>query len=93
MGLSPRLRGSHTAGGQRRAGLGSIPAPAGEPNKQRFSLEGFRVYPRACGGARAQPQPECRPDGLSPRLRGSREASRGVCDGGGSIPAPAGEPE
>ena len=51
VGLSPRVRGSHSraqVGGHNR---GSIPACAGEPRPDLVSRRPARVYPRVCGGA------------------------------------------
>ena len=49
-GLSPRLRGNRTSSMSSHLGLGSIPAPAGEPCPVRRCLAVSSVYPRACGG-------------------------------------------
>ena len=51
------------------------------------------VYPRGCGGAAADRQLHDRPEGLSPRVRGSRRQGVGSLEGRGSIPAGAGEPD
>ena len=70
----------------------SIPAPAGEPDDvQRTACRG-KVYPRACGGTRAEIVEQMPIEGLSPRLRGNLVAGLRGGEKTGSIPAPAGEP-
>ncbi len=49
-GLSPRLRGNQHHVGPGLGGVGSIPAPAGEPSARHWANSKTRVYPRACGG-------------------------------------------
>ena len=91
-GLSPRLRGNLTAAAVRALLGRSIPAPAGEPNKDTGGDPGFRVYPRACGGTRPRVFDGSHQTGLSPRLRGNRLRLGCVRHCKRSIPAPAGEP-
>ena len=50
LGLSPRLRGNQDDAHAGLSGVGSIPAPAGEPLMDVGPSMGDRVYPRACGG-------------------------------------------
>ena len=50
-GLSPRVRGSPTDARLQRWQAGSIPAGAGEPDKDRSTRPRCWVYPRGCGGA------------------------------------------
>ncbi len=91
-GLSPRLRGNRMETLPIYPGLGSIPAPAGEPTGAAGSRPAADVYPRACGGTQEGYRLVPPSLGLSPRLRGNRyETVRGMRSGG-SIPAPAGEP-
>ena len=91
-GLSPRLRGNRRRGYRGRAGLGSIPAPAGEPLTTPPTRCATGVYPRACGGT-GTPVSGCFPHGgLSPRLRGNLRRALHPVLPDGSIPAPAGEP-
>ncbi len=91
-GLSPRLRGNRQGSPLSVSCRGSIPAPAGEPRSTVRRRNGYRVYPRACGGTRA-PRAKWRGIlGLSPRLRGNRSSHSLSWQYGGSIPAPAGEP-
>ena len=70
-GLSPRVRGNRAVKGQYVAGVGSIPACAGEPKLclKRPLLP--TVYPRVCGGTRGAGLPDYRVRGLSPRVRGN----------------------
>ena len=91
-GLSPRVRGSRVSGLSFRRYEGSIPARAGEPRSSAPSAQGPRVYPRACGGAEHAAPPELRPQGLSPRVRGSLLPPHQATLPRGSIPARAGEP-
>ncbi len=92
-GLSPRLRGN--LGGFRYDldVAGAIPAIAGEPRKTRACKLLPRGYPRDCGGTRRL-RPSVTPAlGLSPRLRGNRDAQRLRSVDLGAIPAIAGEPQ
>ena len=91
-GLSPRLRGNRIRAAEQRVRGGSIPAPAGEPRPGQGSRCGRRVYPRACGGTCHYLINSLRIGGLSPRLRGNLVEGVAQVKGGGSIPAPAGEP-
>ncbi len=70
-GLSPRVRGSPLSLSTGDAVSRSIPACAGEPLRQPVGRQRDQVYPRVCGGARRCYGDYCRPDGLSPRVRGS----------------------
>ena len=92
VGLSPRLRGNQDSRHQYRGTVGSIPAPAGEPQVQAGLSDGLRVYPRACGGTDAAQSLREYLEGLSPRLRGNLEDFSVSVQYEGSIPAPAGEP-
>ena len=70
----------------------SIPAPAGEPHRPPAPCCPPQVYPRACGGTPVRRQERRVAVGLSPRLRGNPRQIEHRDRGGGSIPAPAGEP-
>ena len=70
----------------------SIPACAGEPKNARFSRHFAKVYPRVCGGTRAQAAWSGTSRGLSPRVRGNRSPAAPGGGPPGSIPACAGEP-
>ncbi len=91
-GLSPRVRGNPTNSPGVSAIIRSIPARAGEPPDPCWGTLWTRVYPRACGGTAPMCRLLRRPWGLSPRVRGNRQAVavHGLCYG--SIPARAGEP-
>ena len=73
-GLSPRGRGNRLRLGCERAGMGSIPAWAGEPCWRRSPCSDSRVYPRVGGGTISSVAPLPRASGLSPRGRGNRMA-------------------
>ena len=91
-GLSPRVRGNRLQPPDRDVLAGSIPARAGEPSAARRGAAPGWVYPRACGGTRAQGGSAGPPRGLSPRVRGNHSR---LCPGSPpvrSIPARAGEP-
>ena len=92
IGLSPRVRGTHSRIENRTFPGRSIPACAGEPPSLQASCSASKVYPRVCGGTIPASR---RPDygqGLSPRVRGNRRIPQRRSLGGGSIPACAGEP-
>ena len=91
-GLSPRLRGNLNVLGAGPASVGSIPAPAGEPQNQQMALSLRWVYPRACGGTWGNIQSGTITAGLSPRLRGNLQPLHPGSVAVRSIPAPAGEP-
>ena len=91
-GLSPRLRGNRLRHVWREVDAGSIPAPAGEPERLLRHEPVHSVYPRACGGTVAGYATGLVIGGLSPRLRGNREKPTARPGRTGSIPAPAGEP-
>ena len=91
-GLSPRVRGnpplSRDAGRYAR----SIPACTGEPRAPPQTPRSKSVYPRVYGGTQGPcllPAPAA---GLSPRVRGNRNRSKGHFSNRGSIPACTGEP-
>ena len=50
IGLSPRLRGNPHRIWWCPGPARSIPAPAGEPLRDRYEADVVKVYPRACGG-------------------------------------------
>ena len=91
-GLSPRLRGNRIGARLPKKAVRSIPAPAGEPRYGAGLSGPGGVYPRACGGTRPCGHPGSSDAGLSPRLRGNHPGGGVAVVGGGSIPAPAGEP-
>ena len=91
-GLSPRVRGNPAPSRRPLAERGSIPACAGEPRAGVADWQGWRVYPRVCGGTRPSRIPESITSGLSPRVRGNPDVNVDSRLRRGSIPACAGEP-
>ena len=91
-GLSPRVRGSHGAGLPQTGGQGIIPACAGKPGTGRAARGCTEDYPRVCGEAPLNDRPPASQSGLSPRVRGSRDAHVGRRTAAGIIPACAGKP-
>ena len=91
-GLSPQVRGNRRrpAGGDAQGR--SIPAGAGEPPRRRRRARPRGVYPRRCGGTALQEAGALGVGGLSPQVRGNREAELRREPRLGSIPAGAGEP-
>ena len=91
-GLSPRVRGNRPPDVQVVQRLGSIPACAGEPRTGDAPSTAGRVYPRVCGGTGRKARSNYPARGLSPRVRGNRQAPDPLPETAGSIPACAGEP-
>ena len=91
-GLSPRVRGNPGAGALQGAGIGSIPACAGEPARRKRRRLWDAVYPRVCGGTSPTPLKVPAWGGLSPRVRGNLCRAYPRPAQQGSIPACAGEP-
>ena len=92
MGLSPRVRGNRRGIRSPSPRSRSIPACAGEPTWPSARWHPWWVYPRVCGGTQDSSITGTPVRGLSPRVRGNRDAQslgRGCL---GSIPACAGEP-
>ena len=71
-GLSPRVRGNRNMVHRNTPPIRSIPACAGEPALHRGRRQDGRVYPRVCGGTRADGALGGVVGGLSPRVRGNR---------------------
>ena len=91
-GLSPRVRGIQRFPYTRGAYTRSIPACAGDPQRQRLRSNRMRVYPRVCGGSAYVGIVDALDMGLSPRVRGIRQPHRNRRYRSGSIPACAGDP-
>ena len=90
-GLSPRVRGKRLKVAAQGFFKRSIPACAGEaPQASGWSIR-MGVYPRVCGGSGQQHGQRTRKGGLSPRVRGKRNADDHPPIHPGSIPACAGE--
>ena len=90
-GLSPRVRGKRGTQPEPRPYSGSIPACAGETHHDSRQGPLRRVYPRVCGGNFPSSPLWGRKKGLSPRVRGKRNARPRASLAPGSIPACAGE--
>ena len=75
------------------AGLRSIPARAGEPCERCEPGQWPAVYPRPCGGTSTILTPVGPMVGLSPPVRGNRQAMGQGPNKSRSIPARAGEPK
>ena len=91
-GLSPPTRGNQDEIHDGLHGFGSIPAHAGEPNRNRATRTRTRVYPRPRGGTSSTSENGQPPSGLSPPTRGNRRKCKMTRRQEGSIPAHAGEP-
>ena len=91
-GLSPRVRGNLFFAVLPSAGVGSIPACAGEPLLHTAAIIQLRVYPRVCGGTNSTWWAPFARYGLSPRVRGNPAIFTSSWPSRGSIPACAGEP-
>ena len=72
LGLSPRVRGNRRGDAEAEHPLGSIPACAGEPRRQRAQIPEAGVYPRVCGGTKQINGYGPYAYGLSPRVRGNQ---------------------
>ena len=91
-GLSPRVRGNLGRVDEGSLAQWSIPACAGEPDHFVSGGNEAGVYPRVCGGTSGGKPGIPRAQGLSPRVRGNRDAVLAGVELAGSIPACAGEP-
>ena len=92
-GLSPRVRGSRELGSHVSRLRRSIPACAGQPNRQSPMACHRSVYPRVCGAATGGITSTGGTTGLSPRVRGSHDRLIVACQLEGSIPTCAGQPD
>ena len=92
LGLSPRVRGNRGSGKSTLVRKGTIPACAGEPFSWAWSSTSWRDYPRVCGGTGRANFQSRQLMGLSPRVRGNRNAADPRLRIPGTIPACAGEP-
>ena len=91
-GLSPHMRGNPIGLDYGALETGSIPAHAGEPRCPAPLWPLYGVYPRTCGGTASVLGNTMCIRGLSPHMRGNREAMEVLAGVLGSIPAHAGEP-
>ena len=91
-GLSPRGRGNRKGKSAKGSSGRSIPAWAGEPERQERQREQWKVYPRVGGGTWFTSLVVSSVRGLSPRGRGNRSTTKVKSCMRRSIPAWAGEP-
>ena len=91
-GLSPRVRGNQSHIDVDYAVGRSIPACTGEPQTLEINVNFEKVYPRVYGGTRERAGNVRDYHGLSPRVRGNRNAPQAGRSPTGSIPACTGEP-
>ncbi len=91
-GLSPLARGNLGRGQCIGAGLGPIPARAGEPYARRCSKHPCWAYPRSRGGTDGLTKLARLGEGLSPLARGNLGSCAHSAKCPGPIPARAGEP-
>ena len=91
-GLSPPTRGNPRTRHQHLAGVGSIPAHAGEPRPPERGHGERQVYPRPRGGTTFAVDDAEDIEGLSPPTRGNPLTAVRIGETTGSIPAHAGEP-
>ena len=75
-GSSPRLRGTHPPSSRASSRRRFIPAPAGNASRAPAWMCRFAVHPRACGERSSRIHETASEPGSSPRLRGTRRASR-----------------
>ena len=92
-GLSPLTRGNPFCRSVNLAFQGTIPAPAGEPASAAVSAGLLGDYPRSRGGTCSVFDLIFHLTGLSPLTRGNLKMPLKGCEGIGTIPAHAGEPQ
>ena len=91
-GLSPHVRGNLFLTLLMTKSRRFIPACAGEPMRAICCCDHCTVYPRMCGGTPPHLDELYTVSGLSPHVRGNPVMKIREGDGGGFIPACAGEP-
>ena len=91
-GLSPRVRGNPSPPAAHYNPSRSIPACAGEPERNLPTGRRSPVYPRVCGGTALPATDSHNRSGLSPRVRGNPVSGPHCRAAQRSIPACAGEP-
>ena len=89
-GSSPRMRGSLLTFQTLKKMQGIIPAHAGLTNSSSRTAMPRGDHPRACGAHRLSSRKQIAARGSSPRMRGSRKATRRPYRWTGIIPAHAG---
>ena len=90
-GPSPRARGKRKISNQTWPLTGTIPAGAGETDKEHTQDPRLRDHPRGRGGNSGAEQFNVADDGPSPRARGKLCTASPPFPGFGTIPAGAGE--
>ncbi len=91
-GLSPHARGNPSTVNGVPAGIGPIPACAGEPFLGTWDVPHTRAYPRMRGGTLPEYWLSGLSTGLSPHARGNQSWPVPLPAWPGPIPACAGEP-
>ena len=91
-GLSPLTRGNLGRPDRPRRVPGPIPAHAGQPRHLASHQPARRAYPRSRGATRIFAAGDRVVEGLSPLTRGNRAQPVVDAQGGGPIPAHAGQP-
>ena len=86
------MRGSQSLRALVRPRGRSIPTCAGQPHSASSCARRRQVYPHVCGAATGKSMQECKAEGLSPRVRGSRNGVSLIATNEGSIPTCAGQP-
>ena len=90
-GSSPRVRGRPEVRSRHAAGMGLIPAGAGQTSGCGTRCSCRRAHPRGCGADNMIYSGLTREPGSSPRVRGRHEAGVYGCSPVGLIPAGAGQ--
>ena len=89
-GSSPRMRGTRRFRKASTPNNGIIPAYAGNTNSKQIKPPQYKDHPRVCGEHSASCMVRWLPRGSSPRMRGTRLATRPKTRSDGIIPAYAG---
>ena len=90
-GSSPRVRGRHGATHRARAGVGLIPAGAGQTLRPTSHATATTAHPRGCGADAGEQSNDTRAAGSSPRVRGRLIGGQPRPTSDGLIPAGAGQ--
>ena len=91
-GSSPHLRGNPSPPSTLAGSVGVIPAPTGQPTKDRYSPLPRAGHPRTYGATARQRIVQLMSDGSSPHLRGNLPHPRDSAIRSRVIPAPTGQP-
>ena len=90
LGSSPRMRGTPLKTFYDGRETRIIPAYAGNTSSAMLNSFSFRDHPRVCGEHRFRHEHDPRPEGSSPRMRGTLFNVHEIRGGDGIIPAYAG---